>query len=182
MPDVFFTADFHLGHANIIRYCNRPFANVAEMDEAILSRLNAQVKHGDHLYFLGDFCIGGAKAATVYLGRVRCKNIYLVPGNHDKDLSKLSDHFVWIKPLAEEVIRGQKVVLCHYAMRVWNQHRRGAWHLHGHSHGKLVPEGTALSLDVGVDVHDFRPWHIDEIKQWMNNRTADPPLSTEDDG
>jgi hypothetical protein len=77
---MYFTADFHLGHANIIRYCNRPFANCAEMGEAILSRLNAQEKHGDHLYFLGDFCIGGAKAARAYLDRVRCKNIYLLQG------------------------------------------------------------------------------------------------------
>jgi len=39
MAEMYFPADFHLGHANIIRFCNRPFANCAEMGEAILSRL-----------------------------------------------------------------------------------------------------------------------------------------------
>src|SRR5258706_15269140 len=58
MPDTWFTADFHFGHANIVRYCNRPFATVDEMDQAILERLNASVKINDMLYFLGDFCMG----------------------------------------------------------------------------------------------------------------------------
>lgn len=46
----------HLGHADIIRYCNRPFSTVEEMDQAILERLNASVKTNDILHFLGDFC------------------------------------------------------------------------------------------------------------------------------
>lgn len=65
MPNIWFTADFHFGHSNIIRYCNRPFRNVEEMDRTILERLNASVKVNDILYFLGDFCIGSkAKAGA----------------------------------------------------------------------------------------------------------------------
>jgi calcineurin-like phosphoesterase family protein len=58
MPNTWFTADFHFGHNNIIRYCNRPFRNGEEMDQTILEPLNASVKPNDTLYFLGDFCIG----------------------------------------------------------------------------------------------------------------------------
>jgi calcineurin-like phosphoesterase family protein len=57
MPNIWCTADFHFGHSNIIRYCNRPFRSVEEMDQSILDRLNASVKANDILYFLGDFCI-----------------------------------------------------------------------------------------------------------------------------
>ena len=63
MPDTWFTADFHFGHSNIIRYCSRPFRDVAEMDQAVLERLNASVRDNDVLYFLGDFCIGGKARA-----------------------------------------------------------------------------------------------------------------------
>jgi calcineurin-like phosphoesterase family protein len=49
MPDTWFTADFHLGHVNIIRYCSRPFPTVEEMDQAIVERLNASVKRNDVL-------------------------------------------------------------------------------------------------------------------------------------
>src|ERR1700740_2733163 len=65
MPDTWFTADFHLGHANIIRYCSRPFATVDEMDQAILERLNTCVKVHDILYFLGDFCMGPSTGCRI---------------------------------------------------------------------------------------------------------------------
>ena len=56
MPNTWVTADFHLGHANIIRDCSRPFATVEDMDEAIVERLNASVKPNDVLF--GRSCAG----------------------------------------------------------------------------------------------------------------------------
>ena len=73
MPDTWFTADFHLGHANIIRYCGRPFESVAEMDAAILGRLNSSVAEDDILYFLGDFCRGSGREALAYRKRIGAK-------------------------------------------------------------------------------------------------------------
>lgn len=164
MPDTWFTSDFHLGHTNIIRYCNRPFANAAEMDEAILARLNESVKTGDHLYFLGDFCMGGPKTALAYRKRIRCAKIHFILGNHDRAIGHIADQFVWVKELAEVNLYRQPIVLCHYAMRVWNRSHYGAWHLYGHSHGSLPPMPGSRSLDVGVDTHDFRPFHFDELR------------------
>jgi len=54
-----------------------------------------------------------------------------------------------------------KIVLCHYAMRTWNRSHKGAWMLFGHSHGEL--NGDSQSMDVGVDVHGFRPVSIKEL-------------------
>jgi len=51
---IWFTADYHLSHKNIIKYCNRPFVNVNEMNTAILNNLESKVKQGDTLYFIGD--------------------------------------------------------------------------------------------------------------------------------
>jgi hypothetical protein len=39
--------------------------------------------------------------------------------------------------------------------------------VYGHSHGKLPDDPLSLSMDVGVDTHDFRPWHVDEIRAVM---------------
>ena len=61
-------------------------------------------------------------------------------------------------------------MVCYYAMRVWNRAHHGAWHLYGHSHGKLPEAATFLSMDVGVDTHDFRPWHFDEINLLMTEK------------
>ncbi len=162
--DIWFTADFHFGHTNIIRYCDRPFVNAAEMDETILDRLNDRVKATDHLYFLGDFCIGGPTVALAYRRKIRCKKIHFILGNHDKVIKKIADQFVWVKEIAEVNVRNQPIVLCHYAMRVWNRSHHGAWHLYGHSHNKLPATEGSRSMDVGVDTNVFRPYHFDDIR------------------
>ncbi len=172
MPEIWFTADFHLGHQNIIRYCNRPFATVSEMDDEILARVNSCVAETDTLYFLGDFCRGNGKDALAYRQRIRCKNIFFIEGNHDASTKKISAQFGWWKQLAEIKVRDQLIVLCHYAMRVWHHSFRGAWHLYGHSHGHLADDPLALSMDVGVDTHDFRPWRFEEIEERMAGKIA----------
>jgi hypothetical protein len=54
----------------------------------ILDHLNRCVKTTDHLYFLGDFSIGGPMAAASYRERIRCKKIYFILGNHDKAIKE----------------------------------------------------------------------------------------------
>ena len=68
MADTWFTSDFHFGHFNIIRYCNRPFESTEEMDAHIADRMNAHVKQNDTLYFLGDFCMGSVEKVTAMIG------------------------------------------------------------------------------------------------------------------
>ena len=51
---IFFTADTHFGHNNVIRFCNRPFSSAAEMDEVMIRNWNARVTGGDTVYILGD--------------------------------------------------------------------------------------------------------------------------------
>jgi calcineurin-like phosphoesterase family protein len=179
MPNTWFTADFHLGHANIIRYCGRPFRTVEEMDQAILECLNAWVKANDILYFLGDFCIGNQARIVEYRRRIRCKKIFAVPGNHDKQARKLKEEFSWLDNLAEVSINGQPIVLCHFALRVWNRSNHGSWHLYGHSHGRLVEVPRSLSMDVGVDTHDLRPWHFDEIADIVKKKAEAPALASD---
>ena len=167
MADTWFTSDFHLGHFNIIRYCNRPFADTREMDEVILDRLNALVKPKDTLYFLGDFCLGKHDSVAAYRNRLACQTIHFVDGNHDKTTRQLQHLFSSWSSLSEIHIGKQGIVLCHYAMKVWPNHSRGAWQLYGHSHGNLPDDPISLSMDVGVDSHDFRPWRFDEIQAVM---------------
>ena len=167
MVNTWFTSDFHLGHRNIIRYCNRPFQSTGEMDAEILDNLNSRVQQNDILYFLGDFCMGGPSQAARYRDRVVCRHIHVIEGNHDRALRRLANSFSSTNQLAQIRIDGQGIVLCHYAMRVWQHSSRGAWHLYGHSHGNLKDNQASLSMDVGVDTHQFMPWHIDEIKAVM---------------
>lgn len=82
-----FVSDHHLWHENIIKYCARPFANVKEMNEALLTYHNERVKPEDHVYFLGDVTLmrGGRVQKAMFCEEVRKyhghKTLFL--GNHD---------------------------------------------------------------------------------------------------
>jgi calcineurin-like phosphoesterase family protein len=91
MANIWFTADFHLDHSNILRYCNRPFSNVEEMNQGILRQINRWVKTNDILYFPGDFCVGSKARAVEFRRQIHCKTIFALPGNHDKQVRKLTN-------------------------------------------------------------------------------------------
>ena len=82
---IFFTADLHFGHANIIRHCNRPFASVDEMDAVLIHNWNAAVGLKDEVYILGDFTMRSAVEAHKYLVRLNGRK-YFICGNHDRFL------------------------------------------------------------------------------------------------
>lgn len=78
----FFTSDTHFNHANIIRFCNRPFNDVEQMNETLIANWNRVVQPEDTVFHLGDFCLGGSVEWTKILNRLNGK-IYLILGNHD---------------------------------------------------------------------------------------------------
>ena len=185
---IFFIGCQHIGHANILNLCSRPFANIYEHDNALVFRNNAVVTDNDTVFDLGDI---GFRCAPGYL--VECirqmngKRIVLM-GNHDKALRQaynqgliddmlksgkleiiggkgaIDDPSISIFKMLE--IEGQKVFVGHYALRTWPSAFRGAWHLYSHSHGNLY-EPFYKSFDVGVDNHNFFPWGWQEIKDRM---------------
>ena len=63
-----FTANEHYGHANIIRYCNRPFTSVDEMDTEIIQRHNEIVKPKDVVIHAGDFTLSKKPIAEITFG------------------------------------------------------------------------------------------------------------------
>jgi len=79
----YFTADQHFGHANIIKLCNRPFSDVQEMDEALITNWNRRVTNGDTIYIIGDLFFRNSVPAEEYLKRLKGRK-HLILGNHDK--------------------------------------------------------------------------------------------------
>jgi calcineurin-like phosphoesterase family protein len=182
-PRHWFTADTHFDHANVIRYAGRPFDNVEAMDEALVANWNARVQPGDWVYHLGDFAFCKPERALWFARRL-AGNKCLVFGNHDKRLRREDDllkQFCWARDLTEIKVQDetapdgvQRIVLCHYAMRVWNRSHYGAWQLYGHSHGSLKDDPHALQLDVGVDAWAYRPVSYEEIRARMKQKEWRP--------
>lgn len=157
MTNIWFTSDQHFGHANIIKYCARPFDSVHEMNAVITERHNALVKPKDQVYHLGDFAFANHAR---YLARLNGQH-HLILGNHDRP-GRLQDA-PFLSQNSTLLLRSTPVLLwlSHYAHRVWPQSHYGTIHLYGHSHGKLP--GVGRSMDVGVDTTNFRPYNLDEI-------------------
>ena len=191
---VWFTSDTHFGHANIIKYCHRPFLQPGdlddkgqwvskeiakkradEMDRVMIDNWNALVAPEDFVYHLGDFAMGDQ---ALYRRQLNGRICFVV-GNHDKQINRKLFEAVWdLRKIevncAEFQESYQAIVLCHYAMRVWNKSHRGVWHLYGHSHGTLPDDPNARSMDVGVDCNELKPFSCLQIQQRMNKKTFKP--------
>jgi calcineurin-like phosphoesterase family protein len=163
----FFTADQHYGHANIIRFCGRPFASVEEMDRELIRRHNEVVGPEDIVVHAGDFAYRSSRAPQSYLQELNGQHI-LVRGSHDSWLDDRS------REILELQIEGQFVVVCHYAMRRWPRSHYGSWQLHGHSHGTLDPIGK--QWDIGVDNNEFYPVSFTRVQEIMSERADNPGL------
>lgn len=158
-----FTADEHYGHANIIKYCSRPFESIEHMDQVLIANFNECVASDDVVVHAGDFCWCNnlRDAHAQYINKLPGTHIF-INGSHDHWLPS-SARRIWRKRIDEQLI-----VVCHFAMRVWEASHYNSWHVYGHSHGKLA--GIGKSFDIGVDRHNYFPWSWDEIVEEMKYR------------
>ena len=174
---VWFSADLHLGHANIIGYCQRPFADVAAMDQALIERWNGTVGPTDMVWVLGDVALGRIDHTLAEVGRLAGRK-HLVAGNHDRCWSGNGRRsHAWIARYLdagfEEVhqgevaidVEGVRVTASHFPYRgdshdddryvKYRPPDLGGWLLHGHVHTRW--RRWDRMINVGVDVWDYRP-------------------------
>lgn len=114
----YFTSDTHFGHTNIIKYCNRPFADAGEMDRAIIANWNETVKPEDTIYHMGDVFFTSPERAKHILSNLNGYKI-LILGNHDRSGMKMKDWgFQEVhQSLQIELEGGIKANLSHYPYR-----------------------------------------------------------------
>jgi len=174
MQKNYFGSDWHLCHANIIKYDKRPFKSVQEMNDTILFNHNTIVKPGDNFYFLGDFCFD-VRRAEEFLELMN-GNLFFIKGNHDKnDTIKLYKQYgTYLGEQKKIKIGEQEIVLNHYSMNVWDKCHHGSWHLFGHSHGSLLDNPNSLSFDVGCNIWGYEPLEFERVKEIMSHKTFKP--------
>lgn len=116
----YYISDLHFCHANIIKFDNRPFASVEEMEEEIVRRWNERVQPGDTVYILGDFCWKTGEEWLRILRRLKGNKV-LIRGNHDpKHIDgKLAKMFQDVKDYKEILDNGRRVCMCHFPMMLY---------------------------------------------------------------
>jgi calcineurin-like phosphoesterase family protein len=140
------------------------------MDEVLIENWNSVVQPQDTVWVLGDFTMGND--AKKYLDRLLGKKI-LISGNHDKSPT-LEAGWSEIFDYKEINVEGQHIVLCHFSFKVWNRSHHGSMNLYGHSHGTLPDDPNSLSIDVGVDCHNYFPISFEQVKAIMSKKTFTP--------
>jgi len=159
----FFTSDEHYGHYNIIRYCNRPFNSVEEMNEELIKRNNEIVKPNDIVIHGGDASLRDRKYLEEIIKRLNGQHFF-IRGSHDKWMDR-SYHEMWCK-----TINSQHIVVCHYAMLVWPRSHYNSILLFGHSHSGLNDMVQGKCHDIGVDNNNFYPISEEKIFEIMKNK------------
>ncbi len=159
----FWTADTHFDHKAILRYSNRRFDSVEEMNAILIERWNAKVPPKGVVWFLGDLAFAKPARMLEILDQLHGQ-IHLIRGNHDRHMKpEVLARFASVHTLTEQRLDGKKVSLCHYPMHAWESSHYGALHFHGHSHGECEPRLNRL--DVGVDLHpEYEPFNYEEIQ------------------
>lgn len=169
---IYYIADPHFGHENIIGFCGRPFSSVEEMDKMLIANWRAVVKPDDDIYVLGDLVFKSSEPET-YLKQLTGR-IHLIRGNHDTFLKnkELHKYFVSIDDMltiadkdADEV---RRVFLCHYPVAEWPGYYRDAYHLFGHIHNAKnraaeIMETLPRCYNVGADCIGFTPRTLEQI-------------------
>lgn len=192
MGDVWFTSDTHFGHAMLVDRGHRPHRSVADMNADLIARWNTRVRPRDVVWHLGDWGMGPLGEHLAILGQLHGE-VHLVTGNHDRpwpghrDSHKhqaawLRAGFASVQAFARRRIHGRQVMLSHfpYSGDHTGEERAGAFRLrdtgipllHGHVHAEWKTRGR--QVNVGVDVHDFAPIHLDEVAQLLPPATLDP--------
>ena len=152
-------------HNNVIKYCNRPFKNVEEMNNELIDRHNSVVSKNDIVVICGDFSFANKERTyREFVNKLNGTLIFL-RGSHDKWMGKRGTgfHEIW-----EKKIRNYYICCCHYAMATWPRSHYNSFHLYGHSHGNFKNKGK--SCDIGVDCHDFYPVVLEKVIDIMKTK------------
>ena len=168
--DIFLIADLHLGHANIIRYCSRPFlvSDVREMNHVLIKNWNYTISPESRVYYLGDLRYGtDALPAGQYRKKLRgC--ITFIDGNHD-------DPVPGAVPFLTLKYRGFVFLLVHdpaLAPKGFD-----GWIIHGHHHNNDLRhypfiDFTHRRINVSAEVIGYVPENLNTICTLITDRIA----------
>jgi len=150
----FIISDTHFGHDNIIKYCNRPFRNSAEMDEALIKNWNETVSNKDTVFLLGDFALASKERCQIIMNSLNgTKN--LIMGNHDNYTENFYREIGFKTVSRFPIIWNKFFILSHAPMELSETTPYFNYYGHVHNDSKYVDNAT--SRCISVERTGYRP-------------------------
>lgn len=166
-----FIADTHFSHTNIIKYTGRPFANVEEMDRALIENWNKCVSDDDQVFFLGDFGLGDVEYLQSICTQLKGNKV-CIRGNHDANPTRMNRiGFSVVLEAAFLKIGHHNVELIHIPTDPSPSH----FQLHGHVHEKRPRKLISNQLNLCVEVWDYKPASEKAILSILDKATQNRP-------
>ena len=168
--DIFLISDLHLGHANIIRYCSRPFlvSDVAEMDRVIINNWNSVISPVSRIFYLGDLRYGEQALSTKEYRKKLNGNITFIRGNHD-------DAEMGTVPSSTLNHKGFRFFLVHDPADIPPDFN--GWTIHGHHHNNDLQHFPFINfvdrrINVSAEVIGYVPVGLNEICTLIQSRQS----------
>ena len=164
----FFIADTHFGDGNILRYENRPFATVEEMDQELIRLWNEKVEEGDRVFHLGDFSSRSWEEDQALLSQLHGEKV-LILGNHDHHRTPQQwRELGFAEAVAWPIVWNGFYILSHEPLYV-NQNMPYA-NIFGHVHGNPVYRDVSPhSVCVSVERTGYAPLSFEELRQRLES-------------
>lgn len=158
---IYFTADPHFQHKNIIRYAGRPFNSTYEMEETIIHNWNKTVHPQDTVYCIGDFIFGTEKEKEEFISRLN-GTIVFIWGNHDRNVY-LTEGYIHF--------RNEVILLTHFPKIRTDVRSDTSIIACGHVHEKWKYRlfNNIPMINVGVDVWNFTPISIATLIKYRDS-------------
>ena len=165
--NIWFIADPHFSHANIVKYCHRPFSSVEEMDAELVARWNARVKKDDVIWCLGDFAFGPKDNVKKFVSRLNGK-IKLVMGNHDCKKVSFYQEAGFYRVYDHPVLISSNILLSHIPCNAAMANGSGIVNIYGHVHDSMLYDTvTSNSACCCVERWNYAPVSWKEIREAM---------------
>lgn len=166
----YYISDVHFGHENAIKFDNRPFSLVEEMDMALIENWNSRITKNDQVYILGDVAFHNEKPYSWYLSQLKGQK-HLIVGNHDRKLLKNEEalgYFVSVDHYLELTDEKTRLILSHYPLAEWNGLYRESYHIYGHIHAKTDATYQYMkqfdrALNAGAMINNYMPVTFKEL-------------------
>lgn len=169
-PMVWFTADLHFGHKNVLKHCPKRMElcgakdenDIEAHDKWLIELWNKTVGKKDEVIIVGDFSFLSTEDTKKLMGKLNGNKI-LILGNHDKSSERMKNYFNDVTQIKERTFKASnydfldenlQIYLCHYPLISWPAKDHGALMVHGHCHGNIDEFNQSskdLRIDVGLD-------------------------------